>query len=115
MRNRFVKFALILVIAFSSCKNAKENSSTFTKNRDSKEYKNNLAKKIKADDGTLIYSFSKYKVMDNQEFVEINIRGTDYNSTAVVLVDNWARLSKIKESKGIGYSGAELKGLELTI
>lgn len=115
MRNPFIKFALIGLAAFSSCKSSEKNGFTGIKNHDSKEFKNKLAEKIKADDGKLIYRFNSYKTKGTTELIDVDIVGADFDVTTAVLVDNWDKLSQIRAKKGRGYSGAELKGFKLTI
>jgi len=114
MKNSIIKIAVIVLAALSSCNRASKDSFSI-RNPDSKEFKNELAKKIKADDGKLTYSFNSFKVKGTMQFINVDIEGVDFHATTAILVENWGKLSQIRENKGVGYSGAQLKGLKLTI
>ncbi|MFC4212211.1 hypothetical protein ACFOWA_13520 [Pedobacter lithocola] len=116
MKNAFLKIALIsLTILISCTKSKKEDSKLSTINPGSKEFTIELARKIKDNNGQLTYIFKKYRAQGLQEYLDVDIKGSDFYVTATILVDNWKKLSRIKDNKGIGYCGAELDGLQLSL
>jgi len=114
VKNSIIKIAVVVLAALSSCSRASKDSFS-TRNPDSKEFKNELARRIKADDGKLTYSFNSFKAKGTMEFIHVDIEGVDFHVTTAVIVENWGKLSQIRKNKGVGYSGAELKGLKLTV
>jgi hypothetical protein len=81
----------------------------------SAEYKNELARLLQTDAQRLTYIFNKYVESDGHEYLDIEFKGDDFEASGLVLVTNWNKLTGIKRTKGLGYSGAELKGLQLDI
>ncbi|WP_284652046.1 hypothetical protein [Flavobacterium terrisoli] len=108
--------AFLCLIAITSC-----NSYSITDNKepifnnykpDSKEYKNKLAEKIQSNPDNLTYIFERYI---DATHIEVLISGTDFSAKGLVQVKDWKGIEGIKEAEGGGYSGAELKGLQLDI
>ncbi|RNL55159.1 hypothetical protein [Pedobacter jejuensis] len=116
MKNSLFIIASICLTILSSCKNNESQTSIFTRLEPSnKNYKDALARKIAGDTDNIIYILNSYKENNGKEFLNVNIEGPDFNATGIILVDNWNKLEKIKGTKGLGYSGAELKGLKVGI
>lgn len=108
---------LAFAINFAACSNV-ENKSTnpFTNlSSNSKEYKDKLAQKLKSNPEDISYFVNKYLETGGNEYLDIQVKGIDFEATGLVLVNNWNKLEGIKRTKGMGYSGAELKGLQLDI
>lgn len=115
MKN-ILSIALISLTILASCQSKKNQNIIFEKSDPaSKAYKDELASKIKANAENLTYTLNRYKEANGQEFLDVDIEGSDFNAVATILVNNWSKFERIKETKGIGYSGAELKGLKLSI
>ncbi|MDR6562585.1 MULTISPECIES: hypothetical protein [unclassified Arcicella] len=80
-----------------------------------KEYKNELASIVKSNPDELHYIFNKFIEKDGKEYLDIQIKGEAFEATGLVLVNSWIKLEEIKSTNGLGYAGAELKGLELVV
>lgn len=80
-----------------------------------REYKDELATRLKTNPESLHYTFNKFVENNGNEYLDIQIKGENFKATGLVLVMNWHKLERIKATKGKGYSGAELKGLKLNI
>ncbi|MBC7914174.1 MAG: hypothetical protein H7Y07_08625 [Pyrinomonadaceae bacterium] len=94
------------------------NPSVFKKSAsNSKEYKDELASSIKSNPDKFTYTFERYIEDKNtgKEYLVLRVTNTSIDASAMVLVKNWNKLEGIKASKGLGYSGAELRGLRLDI
>lgn len=116
MKNSIFIIALICITILASCKNNENQHSVFTRlEPNDKGYKDALARKIAGDTNNVIYILNSYTEDNGKGFLNVNIEGSDFKATGIILVDNWNKLEKIKETKGLGYSGAELKGLKLSI
>lgn len=114
-----LKITLIsCVIALAACNNVKDDTSNSVFEKFSpatKEYKNELATKLKSNPAELHYTFNKLVENDGKEYLDIEVKGDDFKATGLVLVNNWRKLEGIKRTKGQSYSGAELRGLKLDI
>jgi hypothetical protein len=83
---------------------------------DSEEYKKELARELKnADPAKLTYWFDLYLEKGGAEYIDIHIQGADLCAEAYIQVNDWAKLKGIKDTGGLSYHGAQLKGLQLTI
>lgn len=113
------KLAFIcFVIAITACNNTKVNpaNSVFAQFAPAtKEYKNALAAQIKSNVGNLTYTFNQMVEENGKDYLAIAVQGPDFNATTLILVNNWNKLEGIKRTKGISYSGAQLRGLQLAI
>jgi len=106
------------ILAFTACNNAKDNTSNSIFEKFSpatKEYKNELATKLKSNPVELHYTFNKLVENNGKEYLDVEIKGNDFKATGLILVNNWTKLEGIKKTKGLSYSGAELRGLKLNI
>jgi len=106
------------IVALTACNNVKDNTSNsvFEKfSPSTKEYKNELATKLKLNPKGLLYTLNKFVENDGKEYLDIKVKGDDFEATGLVLVNNWNKLEGIKRTKGQSYGGAELKGLKLDI
>lgn len=109
---------IICIIALTACNNVKENipNSVFDKlSPASKEYRDELAAKLKSNSEGFHYTFKNYVENDGKKYLDIEVKGDDFKATGLVLVNSWNKLDGIKRTKGLGYSGAELRGLKLDI
>jgi hypothetical protein len=111
-------FCLLLAAGCSydrpECKNA---NPVFQKDPpDSKEYKKELARLLKASDRSkLRYWMEHYEEKHEQGYLYVNVQGNDICAIAVLTVQNWKGIEGIKKSKGMGYRGAELANLGIEI
>jgi len=82
----------------------------------SKEYKQKLAREIADHEGDeLSFTFNKYLNSNGNDYIEISVDGRGIHATSLVLVKDWKKLEGIKQTKGIGYTGAELKNLKVEL
>ena len=106
------------IVALTACTNVKDDTSNSVFKQFSpttKEYKNELAAKLKSNPTELHYTFNKLVEKDGKEYLDIEVKGDDFKAIGHVLVNNWRKLEGIKRTKGQSYSGAELRGLKLDI
>jgi hypothetical protein len=119
MNLSILKITLIsCIVALTACNNVKVNTSdsVFEKfSPTTKEYKNELATKLKSNPEGLLYTFNKFVENDGKEYLDIQVRGDDFEATGLVLVNNWNKLEGIRRTKGQSYETAELRGLKLVI
>jgi len=105
----------IYVIALASCSNSRDNNPIFENHQpNSKIYKDELAVELASPEATdFTYRLDKYSVVDGKEYLDIDIKGHGVNAKASVLVKNWHKIEGIRRTKGLGYIGAELKGIKI--
>ena len=83
---------------------------------ETEEYKTELAKQLtlqKASD--LTFWFDSFQSHHNKEYILVNIQGEQLCAKGWLLVTDWKTLQGIKETRGVGYHGAELIGLKIDI
>ncbi len=116
MNTSTFKITLIAgIISLSACNNT-ANDPIFSKlSPTSKEYRNKLANVIKSNPEELTYTLNKYLQENGREYLDVQVEGNDFEAKGLVLVNNWDKLEDIKRTKGLGYSGAELRGLKVNI
>lgn len=66
---------------------------------------------VHADD--LTYVFRGYEQVGNHTYIKVHAIGDQINAELPILVKQWHKLEGLRETKGLGYIGAELSGLEL--
>lgn len=83
---------------------------------DSEPYKRELAKQIQnADSAKVDYWFDMYVKRGFDEYIDVHVQGADLCAEAHILVTDWTKLKEIRETGGLSYHGAKLKGLQFTI
>lgn len=83
---------------------------------DSNEYKNELAKQIDSiGQDKLSYSLENYCKKGEEQYIVVVIKGAGLCAKGALLVNDWSKLAGIRKNSGLGYSGAELRGLTLQI
>ncbi len=82
-----------------------------------KEYKNELAKQLKNINNTqLTYFLDKYQEINNKKFLSVQIQGQGLCAKMLVGIRTQNnKIANILKTKGLGYSGAELKNLQIDI
>lgn len=106
-------YKLIILVAglgLTSCKNSVDPILSKYP-ADSKQYKDQMAAKIQSEGTSVRYTLENYFEEQGLTYLTVHAKGSDFEGDAIVLVNDWSKLSGIKRTKGIGYSGAELKGL----
>lgn len=110
-----IVFVMILACDRPQC----TNSNPVFKNNPpaSATYKKELLKQINAEgEGNLTYWLKNYEERGGKTFLQFNVQGGNLCAVADVLVKKWdANIAGIKRTKGISYSGAEIKGLRFTV
>ncbi len=110
------KISLIgIIISLSACNNVPKDSIFSKLSPTSKEYRNKLANVIESKPEELTYTLNKYLQENGREYLDVQVEGNDFEAKGLVLVNNWNKLEDIKRTKGLGYSGATLKGLKVDI
>ncbi len=107
---------LIITLLFVSCQNEKSNKTLNKLKPESYLYKKEVAKII--NDSTLgaTYFFEKYSFKNNTEYLTVKVETPDSEAFIDVKVLKWDSIvSRIKETEGKGYRGAELKNLKLKV
>ena len=78
------------------------------------EYSTKLVAALTSVDADeLTYVFKGYEQVGNKEYIKVHAIGDHINAEVPILVRQWHKLEGLKETKGIGYIGAELSGLKL--
>ena len=63
----------------------------------------------------LTYVFKGYEQAGNKVYIKVHAFGDSTNIEMPILVKQWSKLEGVKETKGVGYHGAELSGLQLAM
>ncbi|MBC6112593.1 hypothetical protein ACFOG5_23870 [Pedobacter fastidiosus] len=107
---------LFTIFILVSCKNTGEQNSVFSLNKPQSEpYKTELSRQInKTSNQELTYIFNGYQKIKDKEYVDIIIKGEDFEAKTLVLVNYWGKLENIKKKEGKGYKGSELKHLVIS-
>jgi hypothetical protein len=108
----------LLVLIFSCNKPPCENTNSVfnTSSPESKEYKIELLQQLqKRDNRKLSYWFDRYESRNGKEYILVDIQGEGLCAKASVLVNDWRKLKDIKSTEGVGYHGAELKDLKISV
>lgn len=84
---------------------------------ETKEYKDELVKKLHLTDKTkLAYYFHSYEEKDAKEYLHITIEGENFKADASLNVRKWDdKIQPIHDFKGKGYGGAEMINLKFEI
>ena len=118
MNLTFKSTIVCCIVALVSCNNETNRLSNpvFEKfSPAAREYKDELAEKLKSDPEEFHYTFNSLVEQGGKEYLDIEVEGDDFTAKGLVLVNNWAKLEEIKRTKGQGYSGAELRGLQIKV
>jgi hypothetical protein len=106
--------AILIALAAASCGRDKVNILAGL-DPASKEYKQELAKQIEErGERDLTFTFNNCQSEAGKTYLNISVDGKGLHATSLVLVNNWNKLEGIQRTKGIGYSGAELKNLKVS-
>ncbi|MGV3508048.1 MAG: hypothetical protein ACO1N7_02070 [Sphingobacteriaceae bacterium] len=108
---------LAVAISFAACNNVENKSTNPFANlsSNSKEYKDKLAQKLRSNPEDISYFVNRYLERSGNAYLDVKVKGSDFEATGLVLVNSWDKLEGIQRTKGMGYSGAELEGLQLDI
>ncbi len=80
------------------------------------EYKTELVKQMQITGAhKLEYWFDNYLEKNGREYMLVYIQGNGLCAKGEVLMNEWHKLEGIRKTRGKGYRGAKLKGLELDI
>ena len=80
------------------------------------EYSKKLVHAIGSiNNAELKYGFRGYELLGDQEYIRIHAFGDSVNAVIPILVRQWNKSEGIRTTKGVGYNGAELNGLELKL
>jgi hypothetical protein len=123
MKTSFIPicFVFSLMLLFISCKQELEChnlNSTFDKYQpDDYEYQQELGRIVKSDsNSTLKYYFENYLEKEGFEYMKVSVRSNSLCASVIIKVNNWdSVVINLKENRGKGYNGAELKKLQLKV
>src|SRR5690349_3150112 len=97
-----------------SCENTNPVFNRYTP--DKEEYKAELTKQINhIGESNLRYWLKDLTERNGQSYINVFVQGKDLCAVEEIQVNNWEKLKSIRETKGNGYGGAELKGLKVSI
>lgn len=113
----FITFnCLIITLFFVSCQNEKSNKTLTKLKPESYQYKKEVAKIINDSTSGAAYFFENYSSKNGSEYLNVKVETPDSEAFIDVKVLEWDSVtSKIKEFKGKGYGGSELKNLKLKV
>ncbi|GAB3916537.1 hypothetical protein [Mucilaginibacter boryungensis] len=117
MKTIFIIGLLCLGIV-TGCKNTSINSANNRLNSyktNTRKFNSELAKQLAADPGSFTYTFSNYFVKAGREYLNVSVNRENFQTVIAMLVNNWDKMQGIKNAKGLGYSGAKLQGLQLSV
>jgi hypothetical protein len=117
MKKPLVSIALLAILAVSCDRpDCSSNNSIFAYYvPESKVYKDELIRLMKINGSNVLsYWFDRYEEKNGTAYIHVFVQGDQLCAKAVVKVDSPdASLLQLCKNKGLGYSGAELKYLQL--
>lgn len=106
----------LLALCNTSCSNNPDFRDLTRLDPASNEYKQELVKIIDERGDKLTVTFNKYFKTDGKDYLDVTVDGRGgLHANATILVTKWTKLEGIKRTKGIGYSGAELHNLKVSL
>jgi len=107
-------------VSFVSCVNSDCNNTNpiFDANvPQSQEYITELAQRLeRADKSKTSYWFNSYEVANGQDYINVDVSADSLCAVAHIKVVEWDdNLADIKKSEGKGYSGTQLKNLQIEV
>lgn len=119
MKNFICYFLITFPFGFISCNRPEcENANAIFAefSPETPEYKKELAIQLNsAGQKKLTYWFEEYVEIEGKEHFKVYIQGKQLCASGFLAVEDWTKLRGIKRTKGVGYRGAELKGLEIEV
>lgn len=118
VRKLSIRSMIAIALFLLGCENSKTkeaNKALKTYEPGSNKYKQLLAEQLTNYPRTFTCVFEKYFVKDGGEYLSIRIQRSDFHTVESVIVKDWNKLEGIKRTKGLGYRGAELRGLRLVV
>jgi hypothetical protein len=110
--------SLAAIITLSCNKpDCQSNNPVFNSNLpDSPAYRSEMAKQLQANNDNLSYWLNGYLETKSDTYLVIEIVGDNLCAEGHMLVKNWDKdIQDIQRTKGMGYIGAEFKGLKYAI
>lgn len=118
MSNSSFIITIIISLLFTACQNRKcnNNNPLFDKyTSQSEQYKNELAEVITTYDD-LKYYLDSYDEINGNNYLNVSVQSNKVCAKAAIWIRNKdSKLDGIIKNKGNGYSGAELKSLQIGI
>ncbi len=112
----YLLFLSLVLSAFTEphCENT--NAVFRVETYESDAYRAELARLLKLDNANNFkYYLSGYLRPGDEEFLIVNIHGTDFCAKVAVHVDDWKKLADIRRTSARGYRGAELQGFKIAV
>ena len=112
-------FVITVFIAIQSCDRPRctNTNAVFDKNElNSKQYNDELVREIKKyKTQDITYWFKQYINENNKEYILVNIQNDSLCAVGKFKVVSWDKLEGVKQTKGVGYIGAQLKGFNFVV
>lgn len=116
MRIRIFLFSF-LVVGIISCTSVHQKNQNSVFNRydyNSERYKSELKQLLKTGKH-LNYYFRGYMQEEGEEYILVDVRRHKLSAHCRLLVNDWNGLEKLRQTKGKGYVGSKLNGLDIEI
>jgi hypothetical protein len=111
-----ITLTLLSTLALSCNTNTSDNSSPLEAPSTPDEYSAKLIAVITSVNAAeLNYVFKGYEKIGSKEYIKVHVFGDHVNAEMPILVKQWNKLAGVKRTKGVGYIGSELSGLELIL
>ncbi len=116
MKRSLIATAVLLLLVASSCTSPGKNKIFVNYAPSAPEYKRELTR-LFLNEGTKSFSFHFNELVNfnNRAYMKLDVTGAGTNAQALVAITNWNKLEGIKRTNGLGYTGAELKNLQLDV
>ena len=120
MTRQTIVAAALVHISLASCNQTgcRNTNQVFEQHTpDSKEYRHELAKELNANSDTATtYTFKGYIENNDKTYLIVGISGDSICAEGYMEVTDWSGpIQEIQRTKGTGYNGAELEGLEYSV
>jgi hypothetical protein len=116
MKSLMMSGLALLALFIAACSNKSDIEDLTSLDPASNEYKQELVKIISERGDKLTFTFNKYFKANGKDYLNVTVDGRGgLHADANILVTKWTKLEGIKRTKGIGYRGAELQNLKVSL
>lgn len=78
-------------------------------------YRKELVQVLDEEEGNVRFWLKSYQIKDGRESITVYIQNDHVCAQGMFFVEDWTGIEGIRETKGVGYRGAELKGFNYRI
>lgn len=117
MKPFLIMLAMVIVLVSCDRPECVNSNEVLSKNYfDSENYKRELSRLLKESEASAVdYWFDMYIKKGLDEYIDVHVQSDQICAEAHILVTDWTKLKGIRETGGLGYHGAKLKGLKFDI